>query len=115
MSINDLQKVAQIVNPALNRSLQNQTGSQFFGRLIPALIALGFVIGTVTFFFIFIMGAIQWITSGGDKSSVESARSRIINALVGITILFSLYAIIKFIQYFFKINILSINIGALKI
>ena len=74
-----------------------------------------FVIGTVIFVFTFITGAIQWITSGGDKTALEGARGRISNALIGLVILFASYAIIKLIEAFFGVNILELDIGALKI
>ena len=107
--------LAQINNPALNSSIRGLSGSAFIGGLLRALINLGFVAGAIVFIFILITGAIQWMTSGGEKPAIESARSKIINALVGILILFALYAIIKFIEYFFKVNILYINVDLLRI
>jgi len=78
-------------------------------------VGLGFFIGVLVFFFIMIMGAIQWITSGGDKAAVEGARGKITNAIVGVVILLSLFALLKVIEDFFGINILALDIGALKI
>lgn len=112
-----LQQLAQapITNPVLNTSVQNLTGNQFFARLLPSLITLGFVVGSIVFVFMLIIGGIQWITAGGDKAALESARSKIMNALIGILILFSLYAIVNVVQRFFGINILRLNIEALRI
>lgn len=105
----------QINNPILGPGLQNLSGVGFFQRLVPALVGLGFVIGVVIFFFIMLAGAIQWITSSGDKAAIEAARSKLTNALVGIVILFSLFAIVSVIENFFGINILQINIAGLQI
>jgi len=60
-------------------------------------------------------GAIGWIVSGGEKSAIEGARGRITNAIVGIIILLSTFALLKIIESFFGINILTIDIGPLII
>jgi len=108
-----------ITNPILNEELQdtllNKTAGAYFQKFIPSLIGLAFVIGTILFVFMIIVGAIQWIASGGDKAALEGARGRITNAIVGIVILFSVFAIIKIIEKFFGIDILTIDFGSLII
>ncbi len=108
-----------ITNPALSDNLQEilqtEGGIGFLQRLLPNLVGLIFVIGVIIFFFILVIGAIQWITSGGDKAAVEQARGKVVNALVGIVILFSSFAIIKLVESFFGTNILTLDIGPLKI
>jgi len=110
---------AQIQNPALGDTLNNlllgSGGTGFFAALLPSLVRLAFVIGSVVFLFMFIMGAIQWITSGGDKTGLEGARGKITNALIGIILLLVSFAIIRLIEAFFSVNILELDIGALKI
>ena len=100
-----------IKNWALKPFIQNLSGVEFLNKLLPNMVGLAFVIGIVIFFFVFIFGAIQWITSGGDKAGLESARSKIVNALVGIILLFSVFVILKIIEDFFGINILTIDLG----
>ncbi len=104
-----------IGNPALGGSLQSKSGIGFFQDLVPRMIGLAFVVGALVFFFIMIVSAIQWITSGGDKAAVEGARGKITNAIVGIVILLSTFALLKVIEDFFGINILALDIGPLKI
>lgn len=106
-----------IGNPALGPSLNalRYDGILFFQKLIPALIGLVLVVGVIIFFFMLLIGAITWISSGGDKAAIEGARGRITQALIGIVVLFSVFAIIKLIEGFFGINILSIDIGPLII
>lgn len=103
-----------LTNPVLG-SLGQKSGESFFQGLIPSAVGLVFVVGTITFFFMFILGAIQWIASGGDKQALEGARSKITSALVGVTILFISFALIRFLQRFFGISILTIDIGSLVI
>jgi hypothetical protein len=62
-----------------------------------------------------LLGGIQWISSGGDKTALEGARGKITNAVIGIIILFSLFAILKIVEDFFGINILTIDFGPLMV
>lgn len=108
-----------ISNPALGPSLQNiftsSGGVGFFQTLLPNFVTLALIIGAIIFFFMLVIGAIQWISSGGDKAAIEAARGRITQALVGIVVLFSVFAIIKLIEVFFGIHILTLDIGPLII
>jgi len=104
-----------IKNPVLSPSLQGMTGVGFLNDLLPRLIGMSLVIGIIIFLFIMLIGAIQWITSGGDKAALEGARGKITNAIIGIIILFSVFAILKIVEDFFGINILTIDFGPLII
>lgn len=105
-----------ITNPVLGDTLQGLTGEQFLQKLIPSIVGLIITVGVVVFFFMLLFGAIQWISSGGDKQAVESARGRISNALIGLVVLFSTFAIVKLIEALFPgLNILTLDIGPLKI
>ena len=104
-----------VLNPTLQDILVNRNPTEFFAIILPNLIGLSFVIGVIIFLFVMIIGAIQWIISGGDKAAIESARGKITNALVGIVILFSLFALLKLIEDFFGINILALDLGILEI
>lgn len=107
--------IAQITNPALRKSLQTQTGLGFFQKFLPNLVGLTFVIGALVFFFIMIIGAIQWIISGGDKTALEAARGKLANAIIGFIILAAVFALIKVIESFLGIDIIQINITPLFI
>lgn len=107
--------LAQITNPALGPSLQEKSGVSFFQSAIPNMIGLAFVVGSLIFFFVMIVAAIQWITSGGDKQALESARGKLTNAIVGFVVLLLIFVILKVIQDFFGLDILSLDIGPLKI
>lgn len=103
-----------VTNPVLG-GLNNLTGEQFFQKFLPSIVGIIFTIGFITFFFVFLLGAIQWISSGGDKAAVDAARGKITNAIIGVVILISAIAIVKLIEQFFGINILVLDIGPLKI
>lgn len=100
-----------IQNKALRPSIQNLSGTEFLNLMLPHLIGLALIIGIVIFLFILLIGAIQWITSGGDKAGIESARGKITNAFIGIIILLAVFVLIKLVEDFFGINILTIDLG----
>ncbi len=104
----------EITNPALNSSIKDLEGAEFFNKFLPNLIGLSFVIGVVVFVAIIIVGAIQWIISGGDKAGIESAKGKITNAVVGIIILLALFAIIAVVENFFGVEIINPKINFLE-
>ena len=103
-----------LTNPIFKQS-GGSNGLSFFQGVIPGFVGLSFVLGTLIFFFMLLWGSIQWISSGGDKQALEGARGRITNAVVGLVLLFASFAIIKLIQAFFHVQILTLDIGPLVI
>lgn len=57
-----------------------------FEQLITTVIGVMTVIAGIWFIFILFIGAIGWITAGGDKGAVEMARKRIANGITGLVI-----------------------------
>ena len=55
--------------------------------------------------FFLIMGGIRWITSGGDKGKVESARNTIVAAVIGLVIAFLAYFILQLVLSVFGIEL----------
>jgi len=109
---------SEITNPALGDNLGALLKADpmwFFQKIIPNLITLAFTVAILIFFFMLITGAIQWISSGGDKQGLEGARGKLSNALIGLVILLSMFALMKLIETFFGVSILTLDIGALKI
>lgn len=110
-----LLNVLQITNPLLSPQISQTSGGDFFALLLPNLVSLALLIAGVVFLAIMIVGGITWITSGGDKQAIESARSRITNALIGIVIVLSIFAIVKIIEIFFGISLLAFDLKKLKL
>jgi len=104
-----------INNPALSNRIAGLTSEEFLSRLLSVVLGLAFIIGSLAFFFIFIIGGIEWITSGGDKVKVDDARRKLTNALVGLILLFSIFAIANLIDTVFGVNITSFSLDFLNI
>lgn len=100
----------RIQNPQLIESIRNFTAVDYTNRLIPVLINIGYILCVLAFVLLLIFGGIQWITSGGSKEKLESARSRIINALTGLFILFILWVILKTVNVIFGINLGNVGV-----
>lgn len=102
-----------IHNPALDMGIRYYGGEEFVASLLSNLITLGFIIGVVITLFIFLIGAVKWITSGEDREQTAKARQTITNGAIGLVVLFLIYAILKFIAYFFGLELLTIDLGPL--
>jgi uncharacterized membrane protein len=66
---------------------------------------LGFA-GVIAFFYL-LWGGVQWIMAGGDKEGTEKARKKITASLVGLTIVFSAYALLFIVKTLFGVNLLG--------
>jgi len=85
------------------------------GNLTPASLVSGAIkfilfIAALLFFFMLVIGGIQWIISGGDKAKSEEARKKITSALVGLAIVFAAWAIAQLINTLFNVDIFRLEI-----
>jgi hypothetical protein len=77
--------------------------------LISTVVGVMTVIAGIWFIFIFLIGAVGIITSGGDKGAYETARKRITSGLVGLIIIVFSIAIISLIGKVLGFDILGIG------
>ncbi|MDP2632103.1 MAG: hypothetical protein Q8P25_00065 [Candidatus Curtissbacteria bacterium] len=75
--------------------------------VVRAIIQFILVIAFVLAFIMLLIGGIRWITAGGDEKAVGSARNMITAALIGLVIVLVAYALIKLVETFFGVNIIS--------
>lgn len=73
--------------------------------LINNAIRLIYLVAGISLFAMFIYGGFYYLTSGGDKARVETAKNIIAYALIGFTIIALSYAFIRIIGTFFGIKI----------
>jgi hypothetical protein len=71
------------------------------------------IIGLVGFFIYLLVGAVQWILSGGDKEGVEKAKKKITQSMIGLAILLSAFAIIYLVGVIFKTDLTKFEIPTL--
>lgn len=81
---------------AINNSLGDFVQKSFSAILLVA--------GLATFGYL-VYGGIEWITSGGDKGKLESARNKITNGIIGLAVVASAWAVYRLIDYFLGIGL----------
>jgi len=68
----------------------------FLSKAIDAIIVAG---GLLVLLFL-LWGAVEWLTSEGDKEKLTGARDKIIHAIIGLAILVSIYAVWRLVIHF---------------
>lgn len=87
-------------------ALETVTAGSFVSSAIQIILIVAAIVAVV--FLIF--GGIKWITSGGDKAQVESARNTVTAALIGLLIVFATWALIQLMNFFFGIDVLNFTL-----
>jgi hypothetical protein len=93
---------AELTNPVLRDDLganaesaiQGSTFARYFIGLWSSMMAIGAIFVLV----LIVWGAIEWISSEGEKGKLENARNRITQAIIGLVILVSSFVIIGFVS-----------------
>jgi hypothetical protein len=80
-----------------------------FNQVLTFMIRIFFIMSGLVALLYLLMGAMAWITSGGNKESVDKAREKIQAALIGLILLFAVLAIVSLLE-----NILGIGMGITK-
>jgi len=78
-------------------------------KLIPAFINLVLIAAVVLFVFSLLLGGLKFILTGGDKEKTAEAGRQVLNAILGIVIVFSSWAIISLIEQFFGIELTTLE------
>src|SRR6266566_1316901 len=74
-------------------------------KVIGNVITLMLIITVVLSLIYLILGGIAWISSGGDKSKVAAARSRLTFAIVGLVVALCSFLIVSVVGYLFNVKL----------
>lgn len=77
--------------------LNNSDPSGNLSKMLTSLFQFVLIAAGLLTFGYLIFGAVQWITSGGDKHNLESARNKMVHAIIGLIILFCTWAIMTLV------------------
>jgi hypothetical protein len=80
------------------------TGLELF---ISRIIGFLTVLAGIFFVVYFILGALSWITAGGDTSKIQKARDQIVQGVIGLIVIVGAYAVVGIIGSVVGINILN--------
>lgn len=86
---------APIQNPVIKGLIgktEDQAGG-ILGNFFSSLVGLLLVGATIWAFLQLLLGGFSWITAGGDKGKLETAQQKILQAIVGLGIVFASWAI----------------------
>src|SRR6266404_4406278 len=80
------------------------------GAIVGAAVEFVLIIAVIIALFFLILGGIRWITSGGDKAKVESARGTIIAAIIGLVIAFLAFFVLSLALSFFGLSLTNLQL-----
>ena len=98
----EIKGVGPFQNLLAEGGVETQTGA-----FISALVATITVVGGLAFLVYFFLGALKWITSGGDKTKVADAQASMSQGAIGLIALVAAYFIIGIVGGVLGLDILN--------
>lgn len=95
---------AAITNPVLINQKINENPKTYINSAIQAIFSIFFIFGLIYFVYHFILGGYKMISSQGDPKKYEEAQHALIYSLIGIIIIFSVFALLKVVGTIFGIT-----------
>jgi len=90
--------IASITNPILKDSSSiSSNSSGYVNNIIQSIVSIFMIVAVVYFIWHFVMAAYHMINSNGDPKKWEESQKSILYSFVGIILVFSLFAILKFV------------------
>lgn len=86
---------------------ETQSYSDSFASLVGSLISIVMPVAALLLLLYLIWGAIEWITSGGDKGKLEKSRQRITTGIIGIIIVSATVSLFMLMQQILNVCILN--------
>jgi len=104
-----------LTNPAVQglpdvQGNSGEVGAAILGQYIAVILVTAVGLGALAVLVYFILGAINWITAGGDKGKIEKAQQRIIQAFIGFGLLVFAITILQWVgPTIFGIDLLNVE------
>lgn len=76
-----------------------------FGEIFQRVLDLFLLVSGVAAFFFIIYGGFVYLTAGGDAAKATQGRTYIVNAIIGVVIIFASYALARFIIGFTRTGV----------
>lgn len=92
--------------PKSIQDITNNAGS-FGDNLLQWVIALALTFGILIAVIMILWSGIQWITSEGDKTKLQAAKTRLSYSVIGLIVMFSAFFIINIIGTFFGVKLIE--------
>ncbi|MFA7676057.1 MAG: hypothetical protein WCY28_01440 [Candidatus Shapirobacteria bacterium] len=102
---------AIVNNPVLKNQNISNNSTGYMNSVIQSLISVLFIFGLIYFVYHFILAGYKMISSQGDPKKYEEAQHALLYSLIGIAIIFSVFALLRLIGNLFGID----DLGKLEI
>jgi len=89
--------LAVICNPVLKNCVSSTNPTQYTNNVLSAVISLFFIVGIIYFFWHLIFAGYHLIGSDGDPKKIETAKNELTYSVLGLIVIFSIFAILKFV------------------
>ena len=76
--------------------------------IINLIVPLIFAIAGITLFIMLVMGGLAIFTSAGNPEGMKKGQQQIVNALIGLVIIFAAYWIVQLVEYSLGLKLLGV-------
>ena len=76
------------------------------GDVFSEILKYVFILAGLAFFLYLILAGFQLMTSGGDPAGIQAAQGKILNAVIGLVVIFTSYWLVQIIETVFGMTIL---------
>lgn len=103
-----------IDNPAIDPKIGNifvgLPGEKILESFLRNFLSLGVGMSGIACLFMLLIGGYYYVTSGGDKEAVQKATKTMTSGLIGLVLVFSIFAIMNVVELIFGIPLLKVTI-----
>ena len=96
--------LAKIINPLYPDEIVTEQPKLFFNNVISTILSVFLIVTVLYFVWHFVMSAFHIMDSRGDPKRLETAKEELLNSFIGLAIVFSVFALLKFIGLIFGIE-----------
>ena len=89
--------LAVICNPVLKNCVSSTNPTQYTNNVLSAVISLFFIVGIIYFMWHIVFAGYHFIGTEGDPKKYETAKNELTYSVLGLIVIFSIFAILKFV------------------
>ncbi len=105
----NFREAAQGVLPYADQVAGEGGAGQVVANLISTFLSAALILAAILVLLYLIIGAFEWITSQGDSSKLQSARDRIMHAIIGLIVLSAVIAIFMLVQNLLGVTLINFS------
>ena len=95
---------AIIKNPILPDDVHVDDPQLYFNNVLQTVLTIFFIVATLYFIWHVVMAGYRLMDARGDAKKLEESQTDLTNAFIGIGIIFSIFAILKFVGTIFGLT-----------